>query len=96
MDYGVEQSLFGEEEMIIKKGQRKRIKCDVCKSVKNATLIHAKRSYRKYSNDNGDIGEMDTFELHYRIGKHQRGRGTCKGSDKIQERQYDGTISSGF
>ncbi len=84
--------------MKFSKGQRKRIKCEVCQSVKNATLIHAKKSFRKTASG-GEItiyGEKDTFILQYKIGKHQRGKGTCKGSDKIQSREYDGLIDRGF
>jgi len=81
--------------MIIRKDQRKRIKCEVCKNVKNATLIHAKKSWRK-TTDGRMISEVDTFILQYRIGKHQHGRRLCKGSDKVQSREYDGRINSGF
>ena len=81
--------------MIIRKDQRKRIKCEVCKNVKNATLIHAKKSWRKVM-----VGKMpsekDTFILQYRIGKHQRGSRLCRGSDKVQSREHDGMINSSF
>lgn len=81
--------------MIIKKGQRKRIKCDVCKNVKNTTLIHAKKSFAK-TWSRGLAGEIDTFILQYRIGKHQHGTKSCKGSDKVQSKEYDGLIDSEF
>ncbi|MBS3926433.1 MAG: hypothetical protein KGZ34_07090 [Nitrosarchaeum sp.] len=81
--------------MIIKKGQRKRIKCEICKNVKNATLIHAKKSFAK-TWSNGIAGEVDTFVLHYRIGKHQHGTRSCKGSDKVQKREHDGLLNSEF
>ena len=81
--------------MIIRKGQRKGIKCDVCKNVKNATLIHAKKSRTKALDDKM-MTEIDTFILQYRIGKHQRGSRQCSGSNKVQSRVYDGLLDSGF
>ena len=81
--------------MIIKKGLKKRIKCEICKSVKNATLLHAKRNWRK-TYDDKLMGEIDTFVLHYKIGKHHQATKYCKGSEKIQKREYDGIISSEF
>ncbi len=81
--------------MIIRKDQRKRIKCEVCKNVKNANLIHAKKNWRKVMK--GKLpSEVDTFVLQYRIRKHRHGDRLCKGSDKVQSREYDGTINSSF
>ena len=81
--------------MIIRKHQHKRIKCEVCKNVKNVTLIHAKKSWRKVW-DGQMVSEVDTFILQYRIEKHQHGSRLCKGSDKVQSREHDGMINSSF
>ena len=81
--------------MIIKKGQRKRIKCNVCKNVKDATLIHAKKSLRKTMTGK-IITEIDTFILQYRIGKHAHGSRLCEGSNTVQSRHHDRMLNSSF
>ena len=77
--------------MKIRKGQIKRIKCYNCKQVKNAKLIHVKRSYWT----RGDI-EVNTFILQYRIGIHRIGKHRCIGSLKIDEREFEGLVRSTF
>jgi len=81
--------------MIIKKGQPKRIKCNVCKNVKNATLIHAKKTLRKTMTDKKII-EIDASILQFRIGKHAHGSKLCEGSNSIQSKVQDGTLDSSF
>ena len=77
------------------KGQPKRIKCNICKNVKNATLIHAKKTVRKTMIDKKII-EIDTIILQYKIGKHAHGSKLCEGSNSIQSRVHDGTLDSSF
>jgi len=81
--------------MIIKKGQTKQMRCNVCKRVKNATLIHTRIGYenRKHGLN---ITRVDTYTLEYRIENHQRGTKSCLGSDKIQFTKHDGVIDSVF
>jgi len=81
--------------MIIKKGQTKRIMCNVCKRVKTATLIHAKTSFTKRKHGL-NITRVDTFTLQYKIETHQRGTKSCIGSEKIQSKTHDGVIDSTF
>jgi len=82
--------------MKFSKGQKMRFKCNVCKSVKNVKLIHAKKSFQKTVSSNEVIGEVDTFILQYRVGKHHHGTKQCNGSDKIQSKEYDGLLGSEF
>ena len=83
------------KEMIITKGQTKRMMCNVCKRVKTATLIHAKTGFTKRKHGL-NIKRVDTFTLQYRIDTHQRGTKSCLGSDKIQSKTHDGVIDSTF
>jgi len=82
--------------MKFSKGQKMRFKCNVCNSVKNVKLIHAKKNFQKTISSSGMGGESDTFILQYRVGKHHRGTKQCNGSDKIQSKEYDGLLSSEF
>lgn len=81
--------------MIVKKGQTKRIMCNVCKREKTATLIHAKTGFTKRKHGL-NVTKVDTFTLEYKIEKHQRGTKPCLGSDKIQSKTHDGIIDSIF
>mgnify|MGYP000055977624 FL=1 len=81
--------------MKIKQNETKQIMCNVCKRVKNATLIHAKTSFTKRRRGL-NITKVDTFTLQYRLDPHQRGTKLCLGSDKIQSKTHDGVINSTF
>jgi len=52
--------------MKIKQNETKQIMCNVCKRVKNATLIHAKTSFTKRRRGL-NITKVDTFTLQYRL-----------------------------
>ena len=81
--------------MIIKEGDVKRIRCPDCKRVKNAILIHARKSHTKRSHGL-NITRVDTFTLQYSMEKHQRGTKSCIGSGKIESQQHDGKINTTF
>ena len=82
--------------MKFSKGQKMRFKCNVCKSVKNVKLIHAKKSFQRTVSSSRLGREVDTFILQYTVGKHHYGTKQCNGSDKIQSKKYDGLLSSEF
>ena len=82
--------------MKFSKGQKMRFMCKVCNSAKNVKLIHAKKSFQKTVSSRKMRGEVDTFILQYRVGKHHHGTTQCNGSDKIQSKEYDGLLSSEF
>jgi len=82
--------------MKFSKGQKMRFKCNVCNSVKNVKLIHAKKSFQKTVSPSRTEGNVDTFVLQYRVGKHHHGTNQCDGSDRLQSKKYEGLLSLEF
>ncbi len=82
--------------MKFSKGQNMRFRCNVCNSVKNVKLIHAKKSFQKTVSPSETGGKVDKFVLQYRVGKHHHGTNQCDGSDRLQSKKYEGLLSLEF
>ena len=82
--------------MKFSKGQKMRVKCNVCNSVKNVKLIHAKKSSQKTVPSSVTGDQVEKFILQYRVGKHHHGTNPCDGSDMIQSKKYVGLLSLEF